>query len=886
MMRKMRTLQILVVVLLVGSLSACVSYRSYRQAQLADQTGDWDKAVLFYMKASSENPNNVGYKAALLRAKGNAAQAHFDKARKYQVSGLLERALVEFQQAVSLDPSNQSALVELDRVREEIKSRDQGRGPATIAEMKERAAERNQPPTLNPRSNEPIDLEFPKPASIQTIYKALGDAFGINVLFDPNLKDQEIPLVLKQVVAQDALEFLMRAAGHFYKVMDEHTIIVAADTPQNRRNYQDLVIKTFFLSNAEVKDVVTMLRSLIDAKKIATNEQLNAIILRDTADKVKVAERIIRANDKARAEVVVDIELLQVNSSKLLNLGVTWPKFITTSANAGGDDGSVRLSDVQFLDQSNWTISIPSFTYNFAKENTDAQVLAKPQLRISEGERASLTIGDRVPVPVTSFNTGNTVGGNIVPITSFQYQDVGIQISIEPRVHHNKEVSLTIQVEVSSLSGFVDNGSQPIIATRNFESTIRLKDGETNFLAGLLRTDETRSDTGLPGLSELPIIGRLFGNNNNNNQRTDVVLTLTPHIIRSADITPEDLEPIWVGTESNITFRGGSPRVESNVEGPFDRQAGSSAEDIRELIQRRIQRLPRGLRSQGGQVGNGQPVEEPGGIELVPADSPANLFNDPPADQEDQGNGFRVPSDRRSDDEDQPRNRSRNSPRNSPQADNDPPPSPFGGNNASSTSRLGMDPATSVLAAVRPTPATVATVASFSSAASKVSLVNSVGTQEEAQVRLSLSPRGLWARPGDLFEVTLQVDSSVAVSHLPVTLEFDSTVLAVEGVRPGDFFGEATQAHIIADFSRPGELVIGASRLGDVEGVSGSGALAHITFRAVATGTAEIGFSSGRAMGSKLEEISPVRVEPSAIEVRDNPNPAERPDRPKPLHET
>ncbi len=883
-MRKMRTLQILIVVLLLGSLSACVSYRSYRQAQLASQTGDWDKAVLFYMKATRDNPNNISYKAALLRAKAKAAQVHFDKARKYQQNGLLERSLIEYQQAVSLDPSNQSALVELDRVREEIKSRDAGRGPATIAEMKERAAARNQPPTLNPRSNEPIDLEFPKPVSIQTIYNALGKAFGINVLFDPNLKDQEIPLMLKQVVAQDALEFLMRAAGHFYKVMDEHTIIVAADTPQNRRNYQDLVIKTFFLSNAEVKDVVTMLRSLIDAKKIATNEQLNAIILRDTADKVKVAERIIRANDKARAEVVVDIELLQINSSKLLDLGVTWPSQISAGLDTGGGaDAPLRLSDIEFLDQSNWTLTIPSFVYDFVKTSTDAQLLAKPQLRISEGERASLTIGDRVPVPVTSFNTGNTIGGNIVPITSFQYQDVGIQISIEPRVHHNKEVTLTIQVEVSNLSGEVVSGgqSQPIIGTRNFESTIRLKDGETNFLAGLLRTDETRSESGVPGLSELPIIGRLFGSNRNNNQRTDVILTITPRIIRSADITPEDLEPIWVGTESNITFRGGSPRVESNVEGPFDRQAGSSAEDIRQLIQQRIQRLPRGLRSQGGQAGggSGQPVEEPGGIELVPSAPPGNLFEEPP-EEDDQGGGFRVPNANRSDDEDSRRGRSRSG----GSASNEPPPSPFGGNDASSTSRLGIKPSLAVLAATnRPSSRTIRNTKSATSTAT-IAVANSAS--EMPKVRLSLSPRGLWAKPGDLFELTLQVDSSVAVSHLPVTLGFDPEILAVEEVRAGEFLGAAGEAQVLADFSRPGEVVIGASRLGEVEGVRGAGTLAHITFRAVAKGTAEIGFFTGRAMGSMLEEIGPVAVEPTAIEVRETPGPADHSDRPKPPHET
>ena len=263
---------------------------------------------------------------------------------------------------------------------------------------------------LNPRSNQPISLEFPQPVSIFSIYRALGKAFGINVLFDPNLRDQEIAIDLKDVTAQSALETLMRAAGHFYKVMDEHSIIIAQDTPQNRRTYEDLVIQTFFLSNAEVKDMLTILRSLIDARKIATNEQLNAIILRDTADKVKVAERIIEANDKSKAEVVVDVELLQINSRPaarpggqplqlrhhpVARLRPGRRRRHRHGGRAPPTPAGVRLSDLEFINQSNWLLTIPNFVYNFIKSNTDAQLLAKPQLRITEGEKANLVIGDR-----------------------------------------------------------------------------------------------------------------------------------------------------------------------------------------------------------------------------------------------------------------------------------------------------------------------------------------------------------------------------------------------------------------------------------------------------------------------------------------------------------
>ncbi|HEY8021171.1 MAG TPA: secretin N-terminal domain-containing protein, partial [Thermoanaerobaculia bacterium] len=310
--------------LLLAAAAGCASYHSARQAEIATQEGKWDEAVLQYIKALETDPDNIGYQANLLRAKIKASQEHFEKGKQYRAAGVIERAMIEYEQAVQLDPTNQYAKAELDRSRAAYEAAQKNQQPETIDEMKRKTRNsRPQPPELNPRSNTPISLEFPQPVSIFDIYRALGKAFGINILFDPNLKDQEIAVDLKDVDAQAALEFLMRAAGHFYKVMDPQTIIIAADNPQNRRIYEDLVIQTFFLSNAEVKDMTTILRSLIDARKIATNEQLNAIILRDTADKVKVAERIIEANDKSKAEVVVDVELLQINSGKLRNLGIS-----------------------------------------------------------------------------------------------------------------------------------------------------------------------------------------------------------------------------------------------------------------------------------------------------------------------------------------------------------------------------------------------------------------------------------------------------------------------------------------------------------------------------------------------------------------------------------
>lgn len=626
----------------------CSGHRIHSQAQQAELSGDWDQAVLHYLEALRLDPQNLGYRASLMRAKIQASQEHFRKGQQFHDAGALERSLMEYRQAVQLDPANQWAAAELARVADELAAlRDNGSRPGSIAEMKERArtAPASQPPILNPRSKEPIDLLFSEPTSTRDIYQAMGDAFGINIVFDPKLRDQEIEIELQQVTAQNALETVMRTAGHFYKVIDEGTILIADDTPQNRRTYEDHIIQTFFLDNADVKEVMTMVRSLISAKNVAPNEPLNAIVMRDTADRVKVAEQIILANDKAKAEVVVDIELLQINSSRLRELGLELSQYsVGVDLDLGGDDVPIRFSDLEYLNENNWLLSLPDFAVNLVKNSGDAQTLAQPKLRITEGEKASLVIGDRVPIPTTTFNTSTTVGSNVVPVTSFQYQDVGIKIDIEPRVHHNEEVTLKLKVEVSNIADFVSGSGgqeQPIIGTRTIESSIRLQDGETNFLAGLIRTDESQSEQGVPGLSEIPILGRLFKNNSTDRRRTDIVLTLTPHIIRRAAITEADLLPIWVGTENNITFRGGSSRIESDVAGPFDGDSEDARERVRERLQERLRSLPRGLQEvdEGGELVEGfedpeEPVEPPSGVDLAPTGGYSDPFGDDDLDDD------------------------------------------------------------------------------------------------------------------------------------------------------------------------------------------------------------------------------------------------------------
>jgi general secretion pathway protein D len=791
-------------------LAACSGYQTSREAQEAEQRGNWDQAVLAYLELVDQDPDNVRYRQGLLRAKMKASQMHFERAKDLHEAGALNRALQEYRQATQLDPSNQYAQVELEKVAQQIAAEERSGGPIpTIAEMREATkGARAQPPVLNPRSNEPISLSFPRPVSVQDIYQALGKAFGINVLFDPKLRDQEITIELEQVVARDALEILMRSAKHFYKVLDEHSIIVVEDNPQNRRAYEDLVIQTFFLSNAETKDVMTMLRSLIGSKNIASNEQLNAIVLRDTADKVKVAESIINVNDKSRGELVVDVELLEIDTGRMQELGVLLSDYSVTQfldpALQVDDTGGFRVSDLEFINQADWLVTIPNIIYDFMKATSEVQILASPQVRISDGEKALVHIGEQVPIPVTTFNSANTIGGNIVPITSFQYQDVGIRLDIEPRIHHNKEITLKLKVEVSAVSGTVVSGlsEQPIIATRRIESTIRLMDGETNFLAGLIRSDETVQDVGVAGLSDIPVIGRLFTHRATDVSRTDLILTLTPHIIRIPNVEEQDLLPIWVGTEANITFRGGSPRVESEVDGPFDEdQEDEDASRIRDMIRRRIQNLPRGLEDSEEQ---GEPDETAPGSDLAAPGQPDDFFGGPADEEDDQDDG------------------------GSPMASQLPLSQPM-------IVPVGLEP---------------------KSGYPDSRFVSAANQSKAARVRLVPSKKRLTV--GERFGVAIAVEAATPVSHFPITLKYDPEALRVLDVEAGDFLGDRSSSEVMVNFSRPGRIVIGASRLGSRSGVAGQGSIALIELEALQEGRAVVKFEKCKVLDRKLRPVKPL----------------------------
>lgn len=586
-----KILRSIVLVGLVVTALACGS-ASYQRGRIHLEHGRLDEAVSSLEKAVAQNPGNIKYKTELVRARLLASQRHTENARLASAREDYATALKELQAALKYDPGNQLAQDDLAKILAaiQVKEREQRSSALTLEAMKAEAAQKSGAPQLDPASNIPIVLKF-SDTPLRTILDAVSKASGINFLYDDKAETtKRVSVDFSKVSLERVLNYLMLQTKHFYKVLDPHTLIIVPDTKQKRDEYQDQVIKTFYLSNADVKDVFQLVRSILQARKMAMNQDLNSITIQDTPENVAMAQRIIENNDKSKGEVLVDVELLEVNSSLVRNLGVDLSaktftigpeNNLTKDSTSGKITGIGTGPPVRFngldsvLRGTMWVSPVPNLIVNLLLTDTDSQVLAKPQLRVMEGQKASVHIGDRIPIATSNQYLGSTgTQTTYTPITSYTYQDVGVKIEIEPKVHHNREVTIKLKTEVSSVTGYVSSGSsltgdQPIIGTRESTTTLRLEDGETSLLAGLIRKEDKKSISGLPGVSEVPILRRLFSNTKDEKASTDVVMLVTPHIIRMPNITQENLEPLWVGTEQG-------PKVGSNAPSPFA-PAGASA---------------------------------------------------------------------------------------------------------------------------------------------------------------------------------------------------------------------------------------------------------------------------------------------------------------------
>ena len=560
----------------------------YNQARQAEFVRDYDNALALYEQALNEHPGHQGYLLSVRRMTFVAGQAHVSYGRKIRNDGNLEDALAEFQRAVEIDPASSVASQESRRTIEMLEERERqkekgetdsdvpvGSSPLERARLaRERKVGRLKGlPQLKPISTEPINLNIPKQES-KVVFETIGKLAGINVLFDSEFEEEEITLEIQNATLHEALDYASLIAKAYWKPLTANAIFVTNDNTNKRRDYQEEVVKTFYLTNAatpqELQEVATAIRGLTDIRRLFAVNSMNALIVRGSADKIALAEKVINDIDKARPEVIIDVLVLETSKTRSRDLGIapvsgganglSFPVSFT-GAGVGAADGSVPLNNLGNLGSRDWSTTLPGAQLTALLSSSDTRLLQSPRIRAADNFQASLRIGDRIPIATGSFGAGvggvGGIGGGLIANTQFTFTDVGVVLDLTPKIHSNSEVSMHVEVEISTVRDFVEIGgiSQPIIGQRRVVHDVRIRDGEASILGGLMQSQLFKTKSGVPFLGEIPILGRLFSSTDTQLSENEILIVLIPHIVRLPDIRSVNLQVVASGTEQTYRIR-------------------------------------------------------------------------------------------------------------------------------------------------------------------------------------------------------------------------------------------------------------------------------------------------------------------------------------------
>lgn len=569
MKREKRT-RVLLLCLVLAACSACAGKTAFRRAETAFNRNEPDLAVQYYMRAVGHDPENVRYRFGLNRALIVASNSHLKRGDEYVASGEWRLALLEYQKALDFNPESSETRKKkiwvVKRIEEENKKE---KAKSEIEQLKERAGENVLPKTdLLLSDSTPFNIKLGD-VEMKTLFRFLQRQSGVKFLFDESFQSKRITVDMENVRFKEAVEKILLQTKCFYKIIDEKTVIIVPNTPAKRREYDEQVMRTFFLSNADAEAVQKNITAITGIKTVSINAARNSLTLRDTKERVDLAAKLLQSLDKPRAEVLVDVEITEVNRSRLKKYGIELSQYEVQETFApgvtpkSGESVLVRGNRFRSINSSDFLFSVPSLAYKLLQEDGTSKIKAKPQLRIMDQEKAKISLGDKVPIPTTTFvpNYGQSTSTSLNqnPITSYQLQEVGISIEISPRIHHDGWITLQLDFQFTFIT---DPGSAtvpPSLGNRSVSTLIRLRDNETGLLAGLLRDQERNTMRGFPGLSQLPILKHLFSSNEEDVDQTDIILTLTPRIIRFPEIDENDLATYWVGTEENLGLKEGPP---------------------------------------------------------------------------------------------------------------------------------------------------------------------------------------------------------------------------------------------------------------------------------------------------------------------------------------
>ncbi|HEV2616205.1 MAG TPA: cohesin domain-containing protein [Candidatus Acidoferrales bacterium] len=572
--------------------------QDFKVGRKAELAGDYDTAVVSYTRALKTDPGNADYKLRSIRARFEAGQFHVEQGEKALNKGQLELALAEFQKAETIDPASAIAAQEAQKTLDLIAKVKNAEEPKAVGVAPpEDTGLMSAPPELKPLSRAPISFRNTNDARV--IFETIGQLAGLSVIFDPSFVSRRITVDLPNVTLEQALDAVSLEAGAFWKPVTSNIILVATDNVQKRRELEDEEVQTFYLRNtttpAELTEITNGLRQLLDITRLQAVASDNAIVMRTTPDKLMLASKIIDSLDKAKPEVVIQIDVLEARFDRERDLGIQPPQSATLAftprsaiqpsqtTSSTGTNGTpttavpeVTLNNLKHLSTADYSLTLPGATLNALLTDSTTRIIQDPTIRITDGATAKLSIGDKIPFAQGSFGipTGATGTNALISNTQFQYQDVGVIVSVTPRVHPDGDVSLNYSVEVSSVTGQQSFGGiqEPIISKRSIgPADIRLRDGEVNILGGLITRNQTKSLSGWPGVAHIPFLRYFFTSEDNKIEDDEVLIALTPHVVRMPSITANDLRTLAAGTDANVRV------YQKNGDGPSPATAPPNA---------------------------------------------------------------------------------------------------------------------------------------------------------------------------------------------------------------------------------------------------------------------------------------------------------------------
>jgi general secretion pathway protein D len=819
------------VVILALVAGGCAAGKAFRQGDSQMRAGNLDEAVSAYRRALAASPDNPNYKIALQRATQAASRAHIEKAHEFEQKDQLEAALGEYRQASEYDPTNRlatSKVAELDRtIRERIEA---SRPKPPIDALRATARSQSAEPILNPASREPLNIRFTN-VSLRDILGTIGSSTGINISYDREVQDRPATVQLDGVTLEQALNQIMTMNQLSYKVLSDRSIFVFPDTPPKHAQYDEQVVRTFYLSHADATEVSQILSTIIRLPgiavqpAIAANKTANTLTVRGTSSVVQILERIIAQNDKPRAEIVIDVEIIEVDRTRAKSYGLNLSEYAvggvfspevspsgtttgttTPATGATGSTGTTSTANGRStvpsgltspppfnlntisrgVSTSDFYLAVPTAIVRFLESDTRNKVIAKPQLRGAEGGKLSLKIGDQIPIISTSYTPIATGGAGVNPLSSYQYKDVGVNIDMTPTITLEGDIRLDLTLESLSRKADVIIGGVniPSFGNRSVTTRLRLRDGESNLLAGLFQENERKSISGFPGVIHVPFLRDLFSNNDQINDQTDIVMLLTPHIVRTHEITVDDLKPIYIGSQQNLGVGGPPPLIAPQQEAPI---------------------VPPGQAPQAGATTPAGPTSfrGPGGTTVVA----------PPGSSPVPGTVL------------------------APQPPTPPPPG---------TPQPVLLPVETP-AVLPPVPIIEQPATAQPSTPAPPAVPTSTPGIGSAQVLISL-PGSTFRVGGGPYTVPLSVTDAQRLSTVTLTLIFDPTKLRARSVQEGSFMRAGGVNVTFSQQVSGNRIDITLARGADATGASGTGVLSAIVFDAIAPGSVTLSLS-GSATG-------------------------------------